>query len=187
MTRIQYNNNDHREGWIMENLKAGIRGFSAWSVRKKAIVIAGLALVLALTAALCISIGISSNIQRQYTDARTQTGQALYDNLFILMQTFDSTAVPNIDVRNAILPQMRNYYVASITLNNLLKQIYGSRYAVLSDADINDLTNAFTGYESAYQNNTSTDLARSNMQLCMDRIKELLNSRYSQGVLQAGR
>jgi len=100
------------------------------------------------------------------------------------MQTFDSTAVPNIDVRNAILPQMRDYYVASVTLNNLLAQTYGPRYAVLTEADINDMTSAFTAYEAAYQNNTSTDLARANMQLCMDRVKDLLNSRYSQGVLR---
>lgn len=171
----------------MEILKSEIRGFSGWSARKKAIVIAAAALIVALAVALCISIGIRANIQREYTAARDQAGSALYDNLFILMQTFDSTAVPNIDVRNAILPQMRNYYIASITLNNLLQQTYGARYAVLDEADIESLTNAFTAYEAAYQNNTSTDLARADMQLCMDRIKELLNTRYSQGVLKAGR
>jgi len=171
----------------MEILKSEIRGFSRWSVRKKAIVIAAAALIVALAVALCISIGIRANIQREYTAARDQAGSALYDNLFILMQTFDSTAVPNIDVRNAILPQMRNYYIASITLNNLLQQTYGARYAVLNEADIESLTNAFTAYEAAYQNNTSTDLARADMQLCMDRIKELLNTRYSQGVLREGR
>ncbi len=171
----------------MENSKPDIRGFLRLDTRKKAIVIGVLVLVVVLVIALCISIGMRANIQREYTAARDQAGKALYDNLFILMQTFDSTAVPNIDVRNAILPQMRDYYVASVTLNNLLAQTYGSRYAVLSDADISDLTSAFTSYETAYQNNTSTDLARSNMQLCMDRVKELLNTRYSQGVLRAGR
>lgn len=171
----------------MDNMKSDFQGFSALNARSKAIVVAALALVLALIIALCISIGMRSNIQRDYADARNQAGQLLYDNLFILMQTFDSTAVPNIDVRNAILPQMRDYYIASVTLNNLLANTYGPRYAVLSDADINDLTNAFTSYEAAYKNNTSTDLAQSNMQLCMDRVKELLNSRYSQGVLKAGR
>ena len=46
---------------------------------------------------------------------------------------------------------------------------------------------AFTAYETAYRNNAPTDLAQSNMRACMDRIKELLNTRYSQGVLRAGR
>ena len=171
----------------MERLKSGIRDFSGMDARKKAIVIVTLILIVALVVALCISIGMRSNMQRKYTAARDQAGSALYDNLFILMQTFDSTAVPNIDVRNAILPQMRNYYIASSTLNNLLGNTYGSRYAVLNDADIDSLTSAFTAYEAAYQNNTSTDLARADMQLCMNRIKELLNTRYSQGVLKAGR
>ena len=171
----------------MDNMKSDFQGFSTLSTRNKAIVVVALALVLALIIALCISIGMRSHIQREYAAARNQAGAALYDNLFILMQTFDSTAVPNIDVRNAILPQMRDYYIASVTLNNLLAQTYGSRYAVLSDADISDLTSAFTSYDAAFQNNTSTDLARSNMQLCMDRVKELLNTRYSQGVLKAGR
>ena len=170
----------------MESLKSGIRGFSRLDGRSRAIVIAALAVIVALVIGLCISIGMRANIQREYTAARDQAGSALYDNLFILMQTFDSTAVPNIDVRNAILPQMRSYYIASITLNSLLGQTYGSRYAVLNEEDIENLTNAFTAYEAAYQNNTSTDLARADMQLCMDRIKDLLNTRYSQGVLKAG-
>ena len=171
----------------MESMKSGIQDFSRLDARKKAIVITALALIAALVIALCISIGMRANIQREYTAARNQAGAALYDNLFILMQTFDSTAVPNIDVRNAILPQMRNYYIAAITLNNLLGQTYGARYAVLNEGDLDSLTSAFNAYEKAYQNNTSTDLARADMQLCMNRIKELLNTRYNQGVLKPGR
>ena len=171
----------------MENQKEGIRAFSTPGVRKRAFAVGALALIVILVVVLCISISMRTNIQREYTAARDEAGKALYDNLFILMQTFDSTAVPNIDVRNAILPQMRDYYIASVTLNNLIRSTYGDRYAVLTDSDIEQLTSAFTGYESAFDNNTSTDLARANMQLCMDRVKELLNTRYSQGVLKAGR
>ena len=171
----------------MEHVKEDLRAFSTLSVRRKAILIAALAVIVALIAAFCISISMRTNIQRKYVAARNRAGEALYSNLYILMQTFDMTAVPNADVRGVILPQMRDYYVASITLNNLLAQTYGSRYAVLSESDINNLTSAFTGYEAAYTNNTSTDLAQSNMQQCMSRIKELLNTRYSQGVLKAGR
>ena len=171
----------------MERMKSEIRGFSGLASRRRGLVIAALALVAILIVALCISVGMRVNIQREYTAARDQAGAALYDNLFILMQTFDSTAVPNIDVQGAILPQMRNYYVASITLNSLLGQTYGPRYAVLNEEDLQSLTNAFTTYETAFRNNASTDLARADMQLCMDRIKELLNTRYSQGVLKAKR
>ena len=171
----------------MENFRAGMRAFSSLSPRRKAGVVGALALIVALIIALCISIGMRSNIQREYTAARNQAGEALYSNLYILMQTFDMTSVPNADVRGAILPQMRDYFVASVTVNNLLTTTYGPRYTVLTSGDINDLTDAFKAYETAYANNTSTDLARSNMQLCMDRIRELLNSRYSQGTLKAGR
>lgn len=171
----------------MENVKSSLRDFSGLSARNKAIVIAMLALIVALIVALCISINMRANMQRDYTAARNQAGEALYSNLYILMQTFDMTGVPNTDVQNAILPQMRDYFIASVTLNNLITQIYGPRYTVLTEEDVNNLTAAFTGYETAYRNNTPTDLAQSNMRACMDRVKELLNTRYSQGVLRAGR
>lgn len=171
----------------MENVRAGFRAFSALSVRRRAVVCTCAALIAVLIAALCISININANIQREYIQARNRAGEALYSNLYILMQTFDMTAVPNTDVQNAILPQMRDYFMASVTLNNLLGQTYGPKYAVLTEADVNDLTSAFTAYESAYRNKTSTDLAQSNMRLCMERVKDLLNSRYSQGVLRPAR
>lgn len=171
----------------MENVKGDRLGFSRLNARGKAVAVAAVCVLVALVAALCISIGIRSNIQRKYTAARNQAGEALYSNLYILAQTFDMTSVPNTDVKNIILPQMRDYYIASLTLNSLLSQTYGPRYAVLTDADVNDLTNAFTDYENAYATGTSTDLAQSNMQLCMDRVRELLSTRYSQGVLKAGR
>lgn len=168
-------------------LRACLRAFIAMSPRKKAFVCVCVAVLIALIIALCISINMRSNMQRAYIDARNKAGEALYSNLYILMQTFDMTAVPNTDVQNVILPQMREYFVASVTLNNLLTQTYGQRYAVLTDADISSLTSAFTAYETAYSNNSATDLAQSNMRTCMERVKELLNTRYSQGVLRASR
>lgn len=171
----------------MENVKASLRDFSALSARKKAIVLAAVALILVLIIALCISINMRANIQKDYAAARNRAGEALYSNLYILMQTFDMTGVPNTDVQNAILPQMRDYFIASVTLNNLITQTYGPRYTVLTEEDVNNLTAAFTAYDAAYRNNTPTDLAQSNMRTCMERVKELLNSRYSQGVLRAGR
>jgi len=171
----------------MENVRAGIRAFSTLSPRRKAIVVSCAALLVVLIAALCISIGMRANIQRQYTQARNQAGEALYSNLYILMQSFDMTAVPNADVQNVILPQMRDYFMASVTLNNLIRQTYGERYAVLTEADVDNMTNAFTAYGTAFRDNTSTDLAQSDMRLCMNRVKELLSTRYSQGVLKAGR
>ena len=171
----------------MEDNKGDIRSFSSIGARRRGIAIAGLLLIVVLVAALWISIGMRSNIQVKYAAARNKTGEALYHNLYILTQSFDMTTVPNADVRNVILPQMREYYIASTTLNSLVSQAYGPRYALLTESDINDLNNAFTSYETAFNANASTDLAQSNMLMCMNRIKELLNSRYSQGVLKPGR
>ena len=171
----------------MERAKAGLHAFSTLNARIKAILLAAVVLIVVLVAALCISNNMRANIQREYTAARNKTGEALYSNLYILKQSFDMTAVPNADVPNVILPQMREYFIASVTLNSLLGQAYGPKYIVLTDSDINDLTNAFAAYEAAYRDNTPTDLAESNMRRCMDRISELLSSRFSEGGLKPAR
>ena len=171
----------------MEKAKADLHAFSALSARAKAVLYALVALLVVLVIVLCISSNMRANIQREYTAARNQTGEALYSNLYILMQTFDMTAVPNADVQNAVLPQMREYFTASVTLNNLLGQVYGPKYSVLTDSDINDITNAFAAYDTAYRSGSSVDLAQSNMRLCMDRVKELLDSRFSSGALKPSR
>ena len=171
----------------MEKSKAGLSAFSALSGRAKAAIFTAAALLIVLVVALIVSNGMRANMQREYTSVRQQTGEALYSNLYILTQTFDMTTVPGADVQNAILPQMKQYFNASITLNSLLKQAYGAKYAVLSDSDINDVNAAFAVYDAAFANGTSTDLAQSDMQLCMGRIRELLSSRFGEGGLKPSR
>ncbi len=171
----------------MEKIKAGVRAFTALETRKKAIVCAALGLIVVLIVALCISIGIRANIQKDYAEVRNKIGESLYSDLYLLMQTFDMTTVPNADIQNAILPQMRDYYIASVALNNVLNLAYGPKYAVMTDSDIDSIKNAFIDYEVAYRDNTPIDLAQSNMQQCMDRVRELLGSRYNHGVLRPAR
>ena len=164
----------------MKKIARGLREFSALSGRKKAVVACAAALIVLLIVALCISINMRTHIQREYTQVRRQTGEALYSNLYMLTQTFDMTGVPNADVRNSVLPQMRTYYAASTTLNDLLGRAYGSRYAVLGETLQRD-------FDAAFDAGSSTDLAESNMRACMDTIRDLLMSRYSDGVLRAAR
>ncbi len=175
----------------MEKAKADLHAISALSTHAKGVLCGVVALLLVLVIALCISSSMRANIQRDYTAARDQAGEALYSNLHLLMQTFDMTSVTNADmhadVQNAVLPQMREYFTASVTLNNLLGQTYGPKYSVLTDSDVNDITNAFAAYDTAYRSGASTDLAQSNMRLCMDRVQELLDSRYSGGTLRPAR
>ncbi len=97
------------------------------------------------------------------------------------------TSVPNADVKNSIIPQMKNYFVASTTLNELLVNTYGQRYQLLTEADISNLRSAFSNYDAAFRSDAPTDLARDDMQNCMNRIRELLNSRFIDGSLKAAR
>ena len=145
------------------------------------------ALVVALIIITCISINIRVNMQREYTTVRSQIGETLYSDLYMLTQTFDMTSVPNADIKNAVIPQMKNYFIAATALNEQLNNIYGQRYQVLTDSDVSTLRAAFNAYDAAFRSDAPTDLVQADMQLCMERIKELLAARYSEGILRAMR
>ena len=170
----------------MQKIKAGLPALRKLSARQTLICI-GVAVLIALILILCISINMRTHIQREYTAVRNEIGESLYSNLYMLIQTFDMVSVPNADVQNSILPRMREYFVASTTLNDLINRAYGAKYAVLSASEITDVENAFTAYDRAYQNGTSTDLAQTDMQSCVTMIREKLTSRFSEGVLKAAR
>lgn len=171
----------------MENLKAHIPPMAALSRREKALLSLCAALLVAILVITCISISVRSGMQREYSDVRNQIGSSLYSNLYMLTQTFDMTTVPNADIKNAVIPQMKNYFISAVALNELLSNVYGQRYQVLSDSDVNTLRTAFNAYDAAFRSDAPTDLVQADMKLCMDRVKELLNSRYSEGMLRASR
>ena len=124
------------------------------------------------------------HIQNEYASARNTFGEALYSNMYMLMQTFAMSSVPNADMQNAILPQMKEYFIASTTLNDAIAGAYGEKYRVLSPENIASIESTFAAYESAFLNGSSTDLAQTNMTSCMDAIRQLLTSRFSEGVLK---
>ena len=82
------------------------------------------------------------------------------------------------------LPQMEELFHSAVALNDLLGEAYSPKYKVLSDSDVSTVRSAFTAYESAFKDGTSTDLAQSNMKSAMSRVRELLDSRYASGVLR---
>ena len=125
--------------------------------------------------------------QQEYTEVRDSMGEALYSNLYMLTQTFDMTAVPNADVKNSVIPQMRNYFTAATTLNEQLVNNFGAHYQVLSDADISNIRTSFNAYDAAFRSDAPTDLAQADMATCMQTVRDLLNSRYSEGRLRATR
>ena len=171
----------------MEKIRAHLPAMSDFSLREKALLTICAVLLVAILIITCISINIRSNMQRDYANVRNQIGQSLYSDLYMLTQTFDMTAVPNADIKNAVLPQMKNYFIAATTLNEQLTNLYGQRYQVLTDGDVSTLRSAFNAYDAAFRSDAPTDLVQADMQLCMDRVKELLNSRYNEGILRAAR
>ena len=171
----------------MKQKLAAIRGFFTMEKHRLALELVALAVIVALIAGLCISINMRTNMQRKYTAVRDRAGSGLYSNLNLMTQTFDMVSVPNADVQNGILPQMKQLFYAAVALNDLISDAYSSRYALLSESDVASIESAFAAYDAAYSSETSTDLAQSNMKACMARVKELLNSRYVGGVLRATR
>ena len=168
----------------MQKTKAkmpSLRGLS----KRQALVCAGVILLIALLSISCISINMRSHIQSEYAAVRNGFGEALYSNLYMLMQTFDMASVPNADMQNAILPQMKEYYIASTALNDAIIKAYGEKYRVLSADNIAAIDKAFDAYSTAFRDGTATDLAKADMQTCMETIRSLLSSRFSEGVLKA--
>lgn len=171
----------------MEKIRAHVPAIKELNRLEKALLSICAALLVAILVITCISINIRSNMQREYSNVRNQLGQALYNNMSMLSQTFDMASVPNADIKNAVIPQMKNYFIASATLNEQITNLYGQRYQVMSESDINTLRAAFSAYDAAFRSDGPTDLVHADMQICMDRVKELLNSRYNEGMLRAAR
>jgi len=171
----------------MRKIKAILGALRGLSPRNRALAAVGVAVVAALIVALCISINMRANIQRDYDAVSGRMGETLYYNLNMLKQSFDMTAVPSADIRNSVLPQMHEYFLASVTLNDLLKSCYGAKYSVLSETDINALRAAFDAYDAAYASDASTDLAQADMQRCMETVREILQTRFSGMTLKPAR
>lgn len=171
----------------MEKIRAHMPAMLELNRREKALLSICAALLVAILVITCLAINIRTNMQREYSNVRNQLGQALYSDLYMLTQTFDMTSVPNADIKNAVIPQMKNYFIASTAINEQLRTIYGARYQVLSDADVNTLRAAFNAYDAAFRSDAPTDLVQADMQLCMNRVKELLSGRFNEGILRATR
>ena len=151
---------------------------------KKAGVLVGCAIMILLLAALCISVVMRSNIQAKYTQARNETGEELYTQLYMLCQTFDQVSVPGQDIENVVIPLMEDYYLAAQTANNVMGNAFGVRYSVLSQDDIDSLDRAFEAYDAAFRGGKTTEEAQAAMQDCMNMIRTLLESRFIDGVVQ---
>lgn len=157
---------------------------SGIDLRKLGVVAVCVTLVV-LVILLCITIGMRSNIQSEYANARNEIGEEAYTELYMLCQTFDQVTVPGQDVQNVVIPTMAEYYLAAQTLNTALRNAFGERYAVLSAENIAALDSAFEAYDAAFRAGKSTDSAQSDMGSCMDMIRLILDARFRDGTLRA--
>jgi len=151
---------------------------------KKAGVWIGYAAAAVLLVILCITVVMRSNIQSQYTQARSETGEELYTQLYMLCQTYDQLSVPGQDIENVVIPLMEDYFLAAQTVNDVMGNAFGQRYSVLSQDDIAALNSAFEAFDAAFRGGKTTEEAQSAMHSCMDMIRMLLDSRFRDGVIQ---
>lgn len=151
---------------------------------KKAGVLVGCAVVILLLVTLCITMVMRSNIQSQYAQARNETGEELYTQLYMLCQTFDQISVPGQDIENVVIPLMKDYYLAAQTVNDVMGNAFGARYSVLTQDDIAALDKAFEAYDAAFRGGKTTQEAQTAMQDCMNMIRTLLESRFIDGVIR---
>lgn len=171
----------------MEKIVAKLPKLNHLSQREKALLCVVAGLLVALVVVTCLSITIRVDLQREYTGVRDRLGESMYSNLYMLTQTFDMTSVPNADIKNSIIPQMKNYFIAAVTVNEALTNNFGQRYQVLTESDISTLRTAFNAYDAAFRSDAPTDLAQADMASCIQRVRSLLSARYSEGILKAGR
>lgn len=152
---------------------------------KSAIVAAGCAVVIILLVTLCITMVMRSHIQSEYASARSEIGEELYTQLYMLCKTFDQVTLPGQDLQNAVIPKMKEYYLAAQALNNALYNAFGARYSVLPQETLSAMDQAFEAYDAAFKGGKSTEEAQGAMQSCMDVIQNLLGTRYRDGILKA--
>ena len=171
----------------MKGRLAALRAYLFEEKHRRIMELAALALIVALIVALCISINMREDMHRRYLGVRDHIGADVYANLNLMSQTFDMANVPEADIQHGILPQMKELFYGAVALNQLLRESYSEKYALLTDADVAGIESAFSAFDTAFRTEGSTDLAQSDMQNCVTRVRELLNTRYVSGVLKPTR
>ena len=157
----------------MESMKSGIRGFSRLSARKKAIVIAALALIAVLFVALCISIGMRANIHKKYSHTIQQLEVHAYENMTVMAELFARIDDPNVDVKGKLLPQLYSRYTTVNAINAALTACDADR-ALLSAEQLTAFDAAFAQYAEAYRQGSATGLAKADMAVCMEDVQAMV-------------
>ena len=151
---------------------------------KQAVILATGILIVVLVVLLCISNSMRSHMQSEYAGARDEIGEMAYTELYMLCQTFDQVTVPGVDIQDGLIPDMKEYYLAAQTLNNVLGDCFGEKYRVLTADNIAAVDAAFEAYDGAFRAGKATDDAQAAMQGCVDMIRNVLAERFNDGALR---
>lgn len=135
-------------------------------------------IALVLIVLVCIFAGNATNMRNEYAMARNSLGEDLYRNLRLFTRSYDGVTLAGADVEGSILPSMRDYYLAAVTLDDAIATAYGQRYLLLDETTREAITNAFEAFDNAFAQGRSTSDAVSNMSACVQGVDQLLNTRY---------
>ena len=135
--------------------------------------------VIALAVALCISIYMRANIQKRYSNARSQIQEQTYQGMIAMTELFARVDDPSVDVRNKLIPSLKAEYAAVDALNTALIDGFGASSAVLSGEQTAAFEAAFAEYASAYREGRATGLAQDDMSACIAAIQQMIDARYA--------
>ena len=163
----------------MEALKAKLRRLPKVPT-KTLVMAAAIAVAAAVLIGLCITASNYRYIQRRYTSARNQLGEAVYQNLFMMIHRGEELTLTGTDVQGAVLPAMEEYFAVGSALNESLREAFGARYAVLSVDQTAALRSAFEAYEAAFKGGLATDAAQADLLAALAQVEQTLNERYDE-------
>ena len=132
-----------------------------------------------LAVALCISIYMRANIQKRYSNARSQIQEQTYQGMIAMTELFSRIDDPSVDVQYKLIPGLRAEYAAVDALNTALIDGFGASSAVLSGEQTAAFEAAFAEYASAYREGRATGLAQDDMSACIAAIQQIIDARYA--------
>lgn len=152
--------------------------------RQNIIRAAVLVVVLALVIWLCISISNAAHMQNEYTAARNAIAELSHRNLYMILRTYESASLSIADVKNDVVPTMKQYYRNALALDEALANGFGNKYAILSFGLSEAFETAFSEFDLAVKAGRSTDKHLSNIGVCVSTLETALGKRFdSSGAL----
>lgn len=145
--------------------------------RKIARIAAGV-IALFLVIALCISIIRVNNMQNEYASARNALGDELRRNLKMFMSTYDNILLAGADVEGTVLPAMRDYYDAALTVDTCIGDAFGENYRLLNTGLGNAIESAFSEFDTAFRVGKSTSDALNSMSACIQSLETAIAARF---------